>query len=105
VIFFFSNFLTLHGCLASQEGFSIKWWQVSRTCLHCINSFVKVMLPNQKSELKCGRINFNYFSKEFGNFFQKNGEYFNRTFPFYFLFWHFGEMWHPKKKKKTIALS
>ncbi len=32
VIFFF-KFQMLHHWLASQEGFSIKWWQIFRTCL------------------------------------------------------------------------
>jgi hypothetical protein len=31
---FFFNFLMLHHWLASQKGFSIKWGQVFRTCLH-----------------------------------------------------------------------
>jgi hypothetical protein len=35
MIFFFI-FLMLHHWLASQEGFSIKCWQVYRTCLHSI---------------------------------------------------------------------
>jgi hypothetical protein len=47
LIFFFPfNFLMLHQLEASQEGFSIKWEQVSQTCPKIEKMLLKEMFPN-----------------------------------------------------------
>jgi hypothetical protein len=58
------------------------------------------MLPNQKSELKCGKRNFNYFSKEFGKFFQKKMGNILTEHSLFIFYFHISAKCGTQKKKK-----
>jgi hypothetical protein len=80
------NFLMLCHWLASQEGFSVGWWQVLRTCLNSYKNATKL-----KSQSPNVAINFP--SKFCSVFLKKKWEYCGRIFPFSLYFSHFGGVW------------
>jgi hypothetical protein len=87
---FFFNFLVSQNWLASQEGFSINWSLIFRTCL----SNEKTSLRN-KSESKRSEKNSNFLKYKCDDFPQKKEIRIvrqNVPFSFYFYVSYFGEI-------------
>lgn len=106
MILFFFQFS--HGAsfwLPFQEGFSIKWRNILKTCLNSENNNNnnKTSLKNAtnlKSESKYSEKKFKniyiFPSSRFGIFFQKNRNIYDIILiPFYFYFSNIGEISHP----------
>jgi len=70
----FFNFLMLCHWLASEEGFSIGWWQVLRTCLNSYKNATKLesQSPNVAEKFPLQILQ---------NFLKKKSEYCGRIFP------------------------
>jgi hypothetical protein len=85
----------LHHWLASQEGLSIKWWQVCRTRLINILKTSFKMLPYWNQSWNVVK---SFPKKRFGDFFRKKKNIANE-WTFYIL--HVGKIWH-QTKTQTI---